>query len=318
MDWFDIGAKAIETGANLLLPNQAVKQQSKIMDLQVQNQMKLNEQGQALQLDTWEKTNLPAQVEQAKKAGLNPALLYSKGGAGGTTGSQSGGSASGGSAPHWQPMNLASMLEMSNLRAQNQLLQSEKDKTDAERKEIEARTPTHQSAIEKIKAETKNEQLKGDLITWETMLKRIESAYSEQEITANLQNLGEATRSLRRHTDLLDEQFNTLVKEAGVRVLGKEIENTLTQSKISLTETEQRAITTKLVQEWTKLGLEGRKLDQNDKEIAIKNFEAEIRANYPNLTNVSGRIAQKAYEALEFLLTLGTGGRSAIPEKSVK
>ena len=37
------------------------------------------------QLDLWQKTNYPAQVEQLNKAGLNPALLYGKGGGGGGT-----------------------------------------------------------------------------------------------------------------------------------------------------------------------------------------------------------------------------------------
>ena len=44
------------------------------------------------QLEMWENTNYSAQVEQLKKAGLNPALLYGKGGGmGATTGSASAG-----------------------------------------------------------------------------------------------------------------------------------------------------------------------------------------------------------------------------------
>ena len=44
------------------------------------------------QFEFWENTNYSAQVEQLKKAGLNPALLYGKGGGmGATTGSASAG-----------------------------------------------------------------------------------------------------------------------------------------------------------------------------------------------------------------------------------
>ena len=44
------------------------------------------------QFEMWENTNYSAQVEQLKKAGLNPALLYGKGGGmGATTGSASSG-----------------------------------------------------------------------------------------------------------------------------------------------------------------------------------------------------------------------------------
>ena len=81
----------------------SMSNQQKLMNLQVQNQMKLDDYGQQIQLDTWNKTSYPAQVEKLKEAGLNPALLYGNGGAGGVTGSQGGGNASGGSAPSPQP-----------------------------------------------------------------------------------------------------------------------------------------------------------------------------------------------------------------------
>jgi hypothetical protein len=70
------------------------------MGIQFGHQTALNQQGHDLQMDMWKKTNYPAQVKMLEQAGLNPALLYGMGGAGGsTTGSQGGGSAAGGSAP---------------------------------------------------------------------------------------------------------------------------------------------------------------------------------------------------------------------------
>ena len=69
-----------------------------LMNQQMQNQMGLNEQGHDLQFDMWNKTNAGAQMQHLKDAGLNPALMYKQGGAGGVTGGQTGGSASGGSA----------------------------------------------------------------------------------------------------------------------------------------------------------------------------------------------------------------------------
>ena len=69
-----------------------------LMNEQLNNQMGLNQQGHDLQFDMWNKTNAEAQMKHLKKAGLNPALMYKQGGAGGNTGSQSGGSASGGNA----------------------------------------------------------------------------------------------------------------------------------------------------------------------------------------------------------------------------
>ena len=40
---------------------------------------------QARAYEMWEKTNYPAQIEQMKKAGLSPALMYGQAGAGGGT-----------------------------------------------------------------------------------------------------------------------------------------------------------------------------------------------------------------------------------------
>ena len=82
----------------------AMKNQQKLMGLQMRNQMTLNEQGQKLQMDTWEATNYPAQMKMLEEAGLNPSLLYGKGGSGGVTGSQGGGSAASGNAPAPQIM----------------------------------------------------------------------------------------------------------------------------------------------------------------------------------------------------------------------
>lgn len=69
-----------------------------LMNQQLNNQQLLNEQGHDLQLDMWNKTNAGAQMKHLKNAGLNPALMYKQGGAGGVTGGQTGGSASGGNA----------------------------------------------------------------------------------------------------------------------------------------------------------------------------------------------------------------------------
>ena len=61
-------------------------------------------------MDMWNKTNYGAQVEHMKNAGLNPALMYKGAGAGGTTGSQTGGSASMGNSQQGKVMDLSNAL----------------------------------------------------------------------------------------------------------------------------------------------------------------------------------------------------------------
>lgn len=55
------------------------------MALQAKYNKEQADYSQQLALDMWDKTNYESQVEHMKAAGLNPALLYSKGGAGGST-----------------------------------------------------------------------------------------------------------------------------------------------------------------------------------------------------------------------------------------
>ena len=93
-----IGNSFIQTTQNRQMGRMQHNYEKKLMDKQHGIQRNLNEQGRDLSLDLWNKTNAGAQMEHLKEAGLNPALMYGKGGAGGTTSGMSGGSAGGGSA----------------------------------------------------------------------------------------------------------------------------------------------------------------------------------------------------------------------------
>ena len=53
------------------------------MALQAKYNKEQADYSQQLALDMWNKTNYEEQVKHMQAAGLNPALLYSKGGAGG-------------------------------------------------------------------------------------------------------------------------------------------------------------------------------------------------------------------------------------------
>lgn len=108
------------------------RQDRENMNLQYRNQRKLNQQGNRLQMDMWNKTNYGAQVEHMKNAGLNPALMYGSAGQGGTTGSQGGGSATKAQAPKAPVMDMSNML----MGKQAELLTAQKQKTEAETKAI--------------------------------------------------------------------------------------------------------------------------------------------------------------------------------------
>lgn len=134
----------------------AMNNQKDLMGLQMQNQKQLDKYGQQLQLETWEKTNYPAQMEMIKEAGLNPALLYGMGGTGGaTTGGQSGGAASGGQAPAPQQMDLGNILAAQKLKAETELLQAQKDREIAAANKDRNTTPDTGLISEGLRADIK-------------------------------------------------------------------------------------------------------------------------------------------------------------------
>lgn len=103
------------------LMDQQMYNQQTLNQQQHHNQQALNQQGHELQMQMWENTNAPAQVGMLREAGLNPALMYKQGGAGGVTGNQGGGSAQGGNATGGQAMQRRQLMDMQNLMMGAQL-----------------------------------------------------------------------------------------------------------------------------------------------------------------------------------------------------
>ena len=131
------------------------------LGIQFENQKALNEQGQELAFEMWEKTNFPAQLAMLKEAGLSPGLFYGGSGQGGTTAnSGSGGGAASAGAPDPQFMDIGAMMSQAKLGAEIELLkaQAEKSKAEAEKtagvdtKEAETRIADLTQGIENKKA----------------------------------------------------------------------------------------------------------------------------------------------------------------------
>lgn len=75
-----------------------LNQQGALNEQQAQIQKQLTNFNMKKQLELWEKTNYGAQIEQLKKAGLNPSLIYGMKGGGGATTAVAPGSVAGGQA----------------------------------------------------------------------------------------------------------------------------------------------------------------------------------------------------------------------------
>jgi len=78
--------------------NRQLQQQTELQNLQIRGQKELTDYNMQKQLEMWKNTSYGAQMEQLKKAGLNPALIYGMGGGGGQTTGNSSSSVSGATA----------------------------------------------------------------------------------------------------------------------------------------------------------------------------------------------------------------------------
>lgn len=196
--------------------NKQHRRQKEYMNIQFNNQQALNRQASELAFAQWNRTNYSAQVKHLKDAGLNPALLYGMGGAGGSTAQTgSGGSAQGGQAQQAVSMDIAGQVSaVQKLQAEIDLLKSQKDNVDAntnERNEnvnlIQSQVKEIVAGIGKIFSETNLNNLKG--LTEIAGVKKIQS---ETDLNKAKENL---TNSMKKLEDskLTMQEFENAIKE---------------------------------------------------------------------------------------------------------
>lgn len=216
------------TGLSMIGQNRrnrrAFRQQKKLMDLQMQNQMGLNQQGHQLAMDMWNQTNYGAQVEHMKEAGLNPALMYGQAGAGGQTGSGSGGSAAGGGAPAIQPMDM-----------QNMLIGAQISKLNAETKNIEKDTSVKDYTIGNIIASTDDLKAKAKLSDAQRNIYRLEYEFGKDSYDNRLKQIGADLGNATIELDLMKEQFDYLVQTSMYDAIktANESEKIATENKLT-------------------------------------------------------------------------------------
>jgi len=192
--------------------------------MQYQNQRKLNQQGNRLQMDMWNKTNYGAQVDHMKEAGLNPALMYGSAGQGGTTGSQGGGSATKAQAPKAPVMDMSNMLLDAQIKAMEAKANSDNANAEATRgyqakesgartTESGARTRGIEESINKTIAEVDNlSQAKKNMIASE---KLTVTQNEKEEIN---RDIAKQNRKFYENNDLSEGDYGLIkaLKRAGV------------------------------------------------------------------------------------------------------
>jgi len=130
---------AIDTGLGLLLERHNDRRQLKQQDALNKQQLQMDyakmDAQQRLGLEMWNKTNIGAQKEHIEKAGMNPAMMYAMGGAGGSA-TTAGGSGGGSVSASKAPAGGGEILGMQMMQAQRQLIEAQTKKTEVETSKI--------------------------------------------------------------------------------------------------------------------------------------------------------------------------------------
>lgn len=254
---------------------------------------RLNAQyGQQLQMQTWEQTNYPAQIEQIKKAGLNPGLIYKGAGEGGTIGAMPSNSVNQ-TAPiqHTNSMALQLGLQTAMVQAQIKNLEANTNKTNVEAdKTAGVDTEQTQTATEKMKteigkliAETKNAQLESARIEAETEVAKVEANIAnltqvdiiKQIAIINDKLYGEAQKALTESNVAKEtrEAAITLIRQSTIeqqlRITSTKAELKLTAAQIRVLSKQADFMIQQNMRDWDKMS-------QTDREIAIRNKVSEI------------------------------------------
>lgn len=155
-----------------------LRQQKKLNEEQMKNSKEMADHNWKNQLAMWEATNYKPQVEEMRKAGLNPALMYGMGGAGGATTGSGGSAPMGGASASDGASNMQAGTQMAMMLSQQKLMEAQTRKTEAEADKI-AGTDTAES-----QARTKGQEFQNELnslITSKRMMENYDAVTQKLE-----------------------------------------------------------------------------------------------------------------------------------------
>lgn len=250
------------------------------------------------ELEMWEKTGYKAQVEQMRKAGINPALMYGMGGGGGQ--SMGGGAPmpSGGNAAGGGGQEMAQFggmgLQAGMAMAQVELIKAQTEKTKVETaKTGGVDTELAKTSIQSLLQGIKSEGVKQALIGVETELKGLEAKYADKSMSDRLQLIsGEAVSAVQRgqqmvnETDISDETKDAVIRRIKAEAVGAVLRNTQTRAQTANTNADTALKGQAYEQNIEKLMIEWADMSIKERKIAL-----ELRTEGGD-SNVGGQLME--------------------------
>lgn len=267
-------ASALQSGSN----QSYNEEQAQLRQAQINKEQAKYSQG--LAMEYWDYTNWENQVDHLKKAGLNPALMYAKGGAGGQTG---GGQAQGvGLSPSNQEavkaQQIGMALQLAQLKSQIEVNESVAKKNTAEaEKTAGVDTEAAKMGIKLSEAQVLSERERKNVLYWEAEVAQSESVLKEALANTeqfNLQKVQWDIRMVEKGYEELSERVAMLKRENKIGDATAEMQieqykanlvDTWAGAMLKMAQTETQKEEVKAIAE--RLKQKDYELDQKDTEI---------------------------------------------------
>lgn len=284
-----------------------IRQQGKLQEMQIQGQKQMGEFNYEQQMKMWEATNYKAQMEQLKKAGLNPALLYGMSGGGGQTASSTPGSVSGGTAQGQSGEALGGSgmgMQLGMMTAQQELIkaQAENLKADTENKRGVERSEG-EARIESIGQGINNAVIQGRIMKLEEQMKQVNLEVEKGTIEEKIMTISHIAAKLAAEVTMAEAQnmIDQATKETKIQTIRTQaitalLTNATMRQKIQVDKAQIQTWATQLSQGWENLS-------QRGQELRIHEFKSNMEARNPGLWNVLGGALQGLLDEVSDITT---------------
>ncbi|AXH76119.1 MAG: DNA pilot protein [Microviridae sp.] len=221
-----------------------LKQQRKLMEMEMEGQRSMTDYNQTKQLEMWEKTGYGAQMKQLEEAGLNPALIYGQGGGGGQTAQIAQGNVSGADAPKGGG-EMMGMVTANNLAMQL-------------------------AQIENIKADTQNKLQNTEKSWQETHALEMDNLLNE--IMQNNKPDGSNTEGNIHESAAVKAKYQTLLAEG--------IKNEVMKQNIALSDAQITKMSADIAQKNIELAISSRRNDIEQQKVNIQKAQMEFETDW--------------------------------------
>lgn len=300
--------------------------QRELMDASFSHNINMAMFNKKQQIELWKETGATAQMEQLRKAGLNPGLIYGMGGAGGQTAAAAPGQ--GTSTPQAPKqdsgadfgilgLQLASQLNLTKAQIENIKADTEQTRTETA-KTAGVDTREAESRIQQIEQGIATSKAQEALTKVQTSLSELDRIYKDATLETNI---AKATTELETgyanlktavsQSDITAASKENIIETYRLAAIEGALRNDLLkvqkrqgESQINVNEAQIQKMGAEVLQGW-------KQLSQGDTKLAIDQFNAVIKANYPGITQVMGKVSNSFIESL-FKIT--TGDNSWKPE----